>query len=309
MVADGEVVDAEFETTETAVAQVVAPTALEAITRGEMLTQVDVAKRYPRSLAHFKQSMLSLATSSKAIAEKCFYTLPGRKGGDGKPLSGPSVRMAEIMAASWGNLMVATSLVDIADETVTVKARVWDMEKNVAHAEEFVAPIVGSERNGRRRFSDEMIGTTIRAAQAKARRNAILAVVPRAYYEEIKAKIMQVAAGEVKDMKSAWAGAVKWWGETYQVSELQLLKALKRQTADEANAEDLAFLRGFVTSIKQGDITVEQLFGPAITTTDNLVEKLKAREAQQAPAREEPGATEPDEEPAPAAEPKKGKKN
>jgi hypothetical protein len=277
---DNEVIDAEFEVTESLVPA--APTALESMSRAECMTQVDVAKRYPRAVAKFKSTIQTLALSSQAIAEKCFYTLPGRSGT--KPVSGPSIRMAEMMAAAWGNLAISTALVEISDRTVTVRARVWDMERNIAHQEEFVAPIVGSANKGGHRYSDDMIAVTIRAAQAKARRNAILAIVPRAYYEEIKPQIMLVAAGKGMTLRESAAKAMAYWKDEHGVTTPQVLKALRRDTVDEITAEDVAFLRGFVTAVKEGQ-PVETIFGPPMKAGDDLVEKLGKRD--QRPAGEE----------------------
>jgi hypothetical protein len=244
--AEGEVIDAEYEVRddqgEHQEALVIIPTMAESVAKAESMTQVDVAKRYPRSVAKFKKDLETLATSSREIAGKCFYTLPARKGAESaKPISGPSIRMAEMMASSWGHLAMRCWHVATDDRSVTVAARVWDMQSNVAHQEEFVAPIVGSARYGSKRYGDDMIATTIRAAMKKALRNAILAVVPKAYYEELKSKIMQVAAGNIKDLKGSVVLAVKAWHEKFGVTEAQILKCLKRDAVDDVNAEDLIF--------------------------------------------------------------------
>lgn len=272
---------------------------VEAQTRGEFMTQVDVAKRYPRSVAAFKRDMTTMATMTKEIASSCMYLLPGR-GDRGKPISGPSIRMAEIMATAWGNLRMKAGLVAIEEQNVIVTATVWDMERNMAHTEELTASIMSKYG----RYKPEMITVAIRAAQKKCLRNAILAVVPRAYYEEVKDKIVKVAAGTEKDLKKAAADMVAYLKATYQVTDAQVLAVLRRETVDEITAEDLAIIRMYVTSIKEEEVTAEEVFGKAQTATDNLADRLAKRDkkAEQKPAEAEPA---PQGEP---AEPEKGKK-
>jgi hypothetical protein len=308
--AEGEVIDAEYEVRddqgEHQEALVIIPTMAESVAKAESMTQVDVAKRYPRSVAKFKKDLETLATSSREIAGKCFYTLPARKGAESaKPISGPSIRMAEMMASSWGHLAMRCWHVATDDRSVTVAARVWDMQSNVAHQEEFVAPIVGSARYGSKRYGDDMIATTIRAAMKKALRNAILAVVPKAYYEELKSKIMQVAAGNIKDLKGSVVLAVKAWHEKFGVTEAQILKCLKRDAVDDVNAEDLIFLRGFWTAVTEGEAKVEEIFPPATTKAQDIADRLAKRD-EKPPEEKPPEAAE--EKPAAPAEPPAEKK-
>lgn len=289
---DQDVPDAEIVNTEAAVTRAVTgtealavtpPTVIEAITRSQVMTQVDVAKRHPRSVAHFQGQLESLACKTQGIAQSCFYMLPGR-GGSNKPISGPSIRMAEIMAASWGNLQVSTMLVDIGDTMVTVRATVWDMQSNVACSEEYIAPIVGKNN---RRYSNDMIGTTIRAAMKKALRNAIFTVVPKAYYEAIKEKIQLTAIGQIKDLGATVRAALKWWLDNHKITEQQILRTLRRENIDQIDASDILALRGFTTAVKEDPDRLHDIFEPAKDQTDSVLEKIKDREAAAAKAKEE----------------------
>ena len=69
--------------------EVLAPSALESMERVSIDCQVATAKQYPRELSTVKANMLSFATLDVETAAGCFFTLPGRKGGDGKPIQGP----------------------------------------------------------------------------------------------------------------------------------------------------------------------------------------------------------------------------
>src|SRR5262249_12615088 len=54
-------------------------TALETLTRSELDVQITTARRYPRSLALFKSTALSLVRLDQATAASCYYTLPRRQ--------------------------------------------------------------------------------------------------------------------------------------------------------------------------------------------------------------------------------------
>jgi hypothetical protein len=57
-----------------------------------------------------------------------FYKLPR----GGKKIEGPSVRMAEVVAYSWGNLRVDARIATGGAKTVTAVGTAFDLERNVA---------------------------------------------------------------------------------------------------------------------------------------------------------------------------------
>ena len=77
-------------------------TALYLLTKAEIDTQISTAKAYPRSLTKFRDNALSMATFSEDIAAACTYALPR----GGSKLEGPSIRLAEIVAAEIGRAHV-----------------------------------------------------------------------------------------------------------------------------------------------------------------------------------------------------------
>lgn len=287
---EDEVIEGEYEAKGGAMvaanveSQAQAVTAIEAVNRAEVMTAVDVAKRYPRSLAHFRKNLESMACMSKAIASKCFYTLPPRRGGDGgqsKPIVGPSIRLAEMMATCWGNISFGAQIVTIGEREAIVEAVAFDLERNIRAKEQIPVPIVGKYG----RYKDDMIATACKSAMKKALRNAILTVIPRSFYEEIKDKIMKTAVGEVKDLKAAVAEAVKYCTENFQVTEEQVLRVFKRTDREDVTTEDLKHLRGYVTAIREEDLTVEDVFGKAETRSEALKARLaKDREPDPQPA-------------------------
>src|SRR5215475_10940121 len=91
---------------------ILTPSAIEAIERAEVDVAITTAKRYPRDPAIVKRDMREMATKDPRIAASCTYTLPRA----GKEITGPSVRMAEIAFAAYGNLNAGTRIVSMGDD-------------------------------------------------------------------------------------------------------------------------------------------------------------------------------------------------
>ncbi len=88
--------------------EVISGNALELMQRAEIDMQVSTAKKYPRpDPSAIKKKMESFATMDEETAESCFYSLPR----DGKTIQGPSVRLAEIAVACYGNLRAASRVI------------------------------------------------------------------------------------------------------------------------------------------------------------------------------------------------------
>jgi hypothetical protein len=70
------------------------------LARAEIAEQVATARKFPRSLTKASERMASLATMDEETAEECIYALPR----GGKPIRGPSIRFAEMVFQSLGQL-------------------------------------------------------------------------------------------------------------------------------------------------------------------------------------------------------------
>ena len=233
--------------------QVIETTALEVITRAETSTSVDIAKRYPRVVSRFKSNAMSLATADQETAEQCFYHLP-RGGG----IFGPSVRLAEILGSSWGNIQVAARIVEVSATHVTAQGAAWDMETNYRVTEEVKRSIVG--RNGQR-YGDDMINVTCNAACSIARRNATFACIPKAYWSMIYEECRAVAVG---DSRSPSENVGRWmaWAQKAGVSDERVLASIGVEDSADISLKQLAILSGKATAIRDGDITVDTAFPP-----------------------------------------------
>ena len=169
------------------------------LNRSDLECQLDAAHRYPRSIKAFLREAMGTATLTKAVAEMCIYTVPRA----GTRISGPSVRLAEIMASAYGNLHVGARPLDVGREDVTSQGVAWDLQKNLRVTIEAKRRITSSSG---KRYGEDMINMTQNAATSIALRNAIFRVIPRAYTDMVYAHVRKVAVGDAKTLSLPPAG-------------------------------------------------------------------------------------------------------
>ena len=252
------------------------PTFVESQAKGEVDTQIVTAKKFPRSMKQFKERALSLVTLDEDTAASCFYVLPARKGGDGRSIEGPSARLAEIVAGSWGNLRAQACVVDDDGEFITAQGRCWDLETNVAVSVDVRRRIV--DKYGKR-YSADMVNTTANAACSIALRNAVFKVVPMAIVKPIYEQARSVAIGDATTLVKRRGDAVAYFGKLGVTTE-RLLASLERASLEDVTIDDLTTLTGLRTAIKDGDTTIDEAFPPlekpkpAASRSDELASKL-----------------------------------
>jgi len=233
------------------------PTALEALNRSEIDIQITTAKKFPRVLSRVLDEAKSLATLNAEIAESMGYALIRGKGSDRKVIKGPSIRCAEIVGSTWGNLRYGSRVIEVGANFVTAQGVCHDLEKNVAITCEVRRRITTKEG---RRFSDDMIGVTSNAACSVALRNAIFKVVPFSLVQDVYDQAIRVATGGARGLIERRQRALSYFTETLGIDLPRVLAALDRPDIDSITLEDLSILQGLKTSIKDGDTTIEEAF-------------------------------------------------
>jgi hypothetical protein len=238
--------------------------ALASITKSEVGMQLDAAHRWPRSIARFMEDATALATMSKSTAQSCIYTLPVRKGGD-KPITGPSVRLAEMCATSWGNLHTGARMIDIGQRDVTAQALAWDLEKNLRLSIEVKRGIMTSGDYGKvaHRFGDDMIRVTSMAAISIALRNAIFRIIPRALVNHVYEQAERTATGVVDGtFKQERDAAIGWFVNKKGVTPERIYARLGITRLEDMTPELLAALYGIGSAIKARESSVDEAFPP-----------------------------------------------
>lgn len=238
--------------------EVVETSALEQMERAQIDSQISTAKRYPRQLATVKQSMLSFATLDVDTAASCFFTLPARKGGDGKLIQGPSIRMAEIALSCYGNIRAGARVIGDDGKILTVQGVCHDLERNVCITVENKRRI--TSKTGQR-FSDDMIVMTGNAACSIALRNAVFRVVPLALVKPIYEAAKKTAVGDAKTLVQRRADALSHFSKM-GVAKEKVFSALSVKGLEDIGLEHLELLLGYASAIRDGETSIDEVFNP-----------------------------------------------
>lgn len=224
-----------------------------AIARTEIDSQVATARRYPRSIKTAMTNILTLATLDEDTATECIYAL--KRGG--KPIRGPSIRLAEIISSQWGNCRDTATVVSIdrVNKLVVSEGTFLDLETNRGTRSSVSRRI--SDKYGKI-YNDDMIAVTGNAANSIARRNAILAGVPKGVWRKAVEACEQIIRGDTKTMVERRDAAIKALAH-FNLSPEQVFKIMEVQGVEDINLDDLATLRVIYTSLRNGDQTVEEL--------------------------------------------------
>lgn len=304
---------------ETPSLEVLAPvssSAIESITRGEIDIQISTAKRYPRSISEFKNKALAMVSIDEQTAESCFYSRPVGKDpqtGKQKYAEGMSVRLAEIVAACYGNIRHGSFIVSQTDRQVVARGFAHDVESNVAATCEAVEATI--KRDGRP-YDERMRVVIAKAALAKADRDAIFKIVPRALCRVLEDTARKVAIGDAQSIERRRVAALQWAGKL-GVTEARVFSALGVKGADDITGEHIKTLLGLKTALQDGDITVEEAFphaqaeafpvAPAAAAETPKTPRGKKRAETPAGASESPTGSKPEapasDAPAPAEKP------
>lgn len=253
-----------IEPTQVEVIQVSGSESLAALNRSEIDVQISTAKQYPRNLSQVLNNIETLATLDEETASACFYMLRRQ----GKLIEGPSVRMAEIIASSWGNIRVQSRIVSNDGKMITAQGVCHDLESNYAVSSEVKRRITG--RDGRT-FSDDMQVVTGNAACAIAMRNALFKVVPMALVKKVIAKAKKVSLGEATSLEESREKMTDYF-QKIGVDQQHLFDYLSVEKIEEIDIDMVVELRGLATAIKEGITTVQETFFPKPVAEANTTE-------------------------------------
>lgn len=231
---------------------------LQAINKSEVDVQIATAKQYPRDLSRVLNTIRTLGTLDVETAEDCFYALRRGQGNDAAVIEGVSVRLAEIIAGSWGNLRVATRIIGNDGKTITCQGVCHDLETNLAVSVEVKRRI--TDKKGRT-FSEDMQVVTGNAASAIAFRNAVLKVVPKAVTKKVVDEIKKVALGASVDLETRRQNMLVYF-QKIGVKQEEVFKYCGVSTIEEIDNAMVFELRGLANAIKEGTTTVQEAFRP-----------------------------------------------
>lgn len=243
------------------------------IARAELDTQISTAKAYPRKNPQLiVDHAIALATMDEATAQSCFYCLPRKdKDGTKKEIRGASIRLAEIVANSWGNLHAATRIIENDGRHITAEGVAWDLESNVKIAMQNKVSIRFGEKEGKGGYTANADMQTMlsNAASAKALRNAIFKVVPKALVDRVLERAMNYSIGDQKTINSKVQDVFDKLTKM-GIDKQKILDYYGCKSIADITSEDFKSLIGVGTAIKEGYIKIDDVFGVDEEIDDSL---------------------------------------
>lgn len=242
------------------------------IARAELDVQISTAKAYPRDPRRSMDYAEQLATMDEATAQSCFYVLPRKeKDGTKKEIKGGSIRLAEIVANAWGNIHAATRIIENDGRHITAEGVAWDLENNVKITMQNKISIRFGEKDGKGGYTANADMQTVlsNAASAKALRNAVFKVVPKALVDRVLEKAMTFAVGDQKTINTKVNEIVDKLVKM-GINKEVMLEYYECKSVGDITPDIYRQLIGVGTAIKEGHIKVDEVFKAEKDATDNV---------------------------------------
>jgi len=253
---------------------------MEKMMTGQRMQEVQamavMAKRFPRdtfeALARIKE-----ACQRRELAEQAFYLY--ERGGE--KVTGPSIRLAEVVMQSWGN--VKAGVIELEQELGESRALAyaWDIQSNTYDEKVFTVPhIRESKKLGRVKIeSPRDIYEMVANMGARRKRACIQAVIPSFVWVEAEAEIRKTlkAAGATTPFADRLRKLLELFKTRYGVSK-EMMERFVGKPIDSFVEDDGVTLQALFTSLKEGAAKKEDFFDFTIPGSgeDTLSAELKS---------------------------------
>ena len=167
-----------------------------------------------------------------------------------------SVRTAEIVGSCFGNLRVASRIIEQTDRYVKAEGVAFDLESNFSANSQIIEPTV--DKYGKP-YNERMRIVIAKAALAKARRDATFMVVPKALAKPIETAVRNLLYGTAQSLTRRRA-AVEAWIKKLGIDERRVYAALEVGGVLDMNERHLETLTGLRTAIKDGEVSIDEAF-------------------------------------------------
>jgi hypothetical protein len=162
----------------------------QAKSASEVFGAIMSAKRFPRDQFTAFNNILK-ECQRYSLAEVAIYSFPR----GGKNVSGPSIRLAEVLARQWGNIDCGIREIERKDGESLMQAYSWDLETNYRVTRDFSVEHKRDTRQGSYKLQDQRDIYELTANQGARRlRACILGVIPGDVVEAAEKQIRSTIA-------------------------------------------------------------------------------------------------------------------
>ena len=220
----------------------------------EVQAAMIVAKNFPRDTRLSLDRILADCTRP-TLAEGATYEFSR----GGSKIYGPSIRLAECIAQSWGNIDFGFTELERKDRESTVMAYAWDLETNTRQSRIFSVKHQRDTTKGTKALTEERDIYEMIANQAARRvRNCILSLIPGdvidAALKQCELTLKNQANGVPleqirQDMVAKFA--------EYEISPEMLAGFCQKKSVEFLDEADIKKLRRVYTSFRDGLVGVD----------------------------------------------------
>lgn len=222
----------------------------------EVQAAVFMAKRFPRDE---NASMARIAQSCQrpGLARNAIYSYP--KGGQN--VAGPSIRLAEAIAQSWGNIQSGVVELEQRPGESVCMSYCWDIETNTRDVKVFTVQHSVQTKKGTKMLTDPRdIYEHVANQGARRKRACILAVIPKDVVDSaMEACQRTLATGAKEPLIDRLRKMVNVFQTEFSVP-LECIEKYMGYKLDSFTEMDMVTLRGVYTALKEGASKREDYF-------------------------------------------------
>lgn len=241
----------------------------------EVQASMAIAKRFPRNKIQVTEEILR-DCCRYSLAEVAVYQY-ARGGTD---ITGPSIRLAEVIAQNWGNIVFGWKEISRSNGASEIEAYAWDLEKNLKRPIQFQVKHWRDTKKGGYALTDERDIYELCANQAARRlRSCILSIIPGDVVEAAKSQCeatlkdkTQITPERITKMLEAF--------EAYEVTKEQIEKRIQRRLDKDIPGALFVSLTRIYNSLKDGLSKSIDWFEPIEKEPKEKSEKAAAKSTE-----------------------------
>lgn len=231
----------------------------------EVQGAIFMAKQFPRD-EYRAIERIERMCERMSLAEQATYSYPR----GGKNVTGPSIRLAEAIAQTWGNIDCGVIELENKGGSSELMAYAWDLETNTRVTKVFKVKHVRDTKKGSTSLTDarDVYEATANFG-ARRLRACILSVIPG----DVVERAVDVCKETVTNKdKTPIADRIKKLEKAFK--ELKITKEQLEQFAqrnlNEFGKEEIFTLQGVFKAIRDGQAKIEDYFGKVKMDAPNV---------------------------------------
>ncbi len=224
-----------------------------------------IAKRFPRDQARAYVNIIE-ACKRPGLAEEACYSFP--RGGE--VVSGPAIRLAEMLAANWGNVDYGIRELSRKEGVSEMEAYCWDLETNTMSSQKFTVRHIRDTRGGGRALTDERDIYELTANMGARRLRArILAILPA---DLVQAAVDQCSKTLASGGETPMADRIRGMLTAFKTLGVPAALIEKRlgHSLDNLTGEELADLRKIHNSLRDNMSKLGDWFGDGAKADEDV---------------------------------------